>query len=286
MPPILLVPVAGQPPAIPMSRPPMQPPSPDGNSMGMSGRTWAARARCAIAAVVPRNVDSLASTAGSIQGNCPVSDNSTVQPGEPTTDRPRKWAGDYARSPAFFWSVTGVNKCNVTPREVHEIRQQPQAPKLRRASAGSPGLVSSRAKKLARIGDGKARSIGDGEARFPGCIRYDRKSMAVRADRLFRSASQITPRCNSFDDICRSERSQVDELHAAVSQRQGHRAAARSGAKPTQLTADGGNTVAACAIIDDGVFVAVQDRQHPAIQRERRADQWLAVVSHLQHLLP
>ena len=73
------------------------------------------------------------------------------------TDRPRKWAGDCARSPAFsFWSITDLFKCNVTPREAHEIRQQPQAPKMQRASAGSPGLVSSRAKKLARSGQSGA----------------------------------------------------------------------------------------------------------------------------------
>jgi hypothetical protein len=62
----------------------------------------------------------------------------------------------HAHRPFLFWSITGLYKCNVTPREAHEIRQQPQAPKVRRASAGSPGLVSSRAKKLARSGQSGA----------------------------------------------------------------------------------------------------------------------------------
>jgi tetratricopeptide (TPR) repeat protein len=154
--------------------------------------------------VVPRNVDSLASTAGSIQGNCPVYDNSKVQPGEPTTDRPRKWAGDYARSPAFFWSITGLNKCNVTPRGVHEIRQQPQAPKLRRASAGSPGLVSSRAKKLARSGQSGAaiKLLEAGLEEHPtnvfflnqAAYLYKRTGNSVKAIEYLERSRRINPR--------------------------------------------------------------------------------------------
>ena len=70
------------------------------------------------------------------------------------------------------------------------------------------------------------------------------------------------------------------------SQRQSRGAAARNGAEPTQLTTDGGNTSAACALIDDGVLVGVQDVQHRAVQRERSADQWLAVIGQFQHSLP
>jgi hypothetical protein len=46
-----------------------------------------------------------------------------------------------------FWRITG----NVTTKEAQEIWQQLQALNVRQASAGSQGLVSSRAKEGRRI---------------------------------------------------------------------------------------------------------------------------------------
>lgn len=148
----------------------------------------------------------------------------------------------------------GIEQREPTQPLRHEISA------LRTPDDASGREVASLADRLS------GRQIGDGESRLPTCFRYNGKSMTVPADHPFRAVSRIAPRCDFFNEKCRPRRPQLEELHRAGLQRQSRGAATRNGAEPTQLTADAGNALAACALVDDGVFVGVQDIQHRAIQ--------------------
>jgi len=105
----------------------------------------------------------------------------------------------HAHRPFSFWRITG----NVTTREAHEIWQQLQAPKVRQASAGSQGLVSSRAKELARSGQTGAaiKLLEAGLREHPTNIfflnqaahLYKRTGNSVKAIEYFERSRRINP---------------------------------------------------------------------------------------------